>query len=401
MPQEQGGIVHCDLLELDVCMPFFIKVLFALLIVVVLAVVGLIATGNEHVLEAVRSTYAIGRTGPDIDNYHYFENREVAKSKKQRWKKADVQLTMSPSEELLLESYETVAFAVIQRGEVVYEKYWEEYSDTSLSNSFSMAKTITAMLVGCAIDEGKIGSVDDRASDYLDELKGSDREEVTIKQLLQMTSGIGFDERYKDAFGFMAQAYYGDELVERTFSYPKALEPGAEWEYLGGNTLLLSFIVERATGKSLSEYASKKLWKPLGANHPALWSYDESSGAEKAYCCFYSNALDFARLGQLLLCDGNWNGEQLIDPNYVEAMSTPAVLNSGSTVPFYGYQYWLDEIHGVEVEYMRGILGQYIFVIPSKEMVVVRLGHKRSDEKVGYSPKDVHELLGIAFGMVE
>ena len=382
-------------------MPFFIKVLLGLAILLLAAVIGLKVTGNEHVLEAVRSTYAVGRNGPDIDNLRYFENREVAKGKKLRWKMAEKQGELSAPEQLLIESYETVAFLVIQRGEIVYEQYWEEYSDTSLSNSFSMAKTITAMLVGCALEEGRIESLDDRASKYLTELQGTDRSDVTIKQLLQMTSGIGFDERYGDPFGFMAKAYYGDELVEKTFSYPQEVPPGSEWEYLGGNTLLLSFIVERVTGKTLSEYASKKLWKPLGAARPAMWTYDETSGAERAYCCFYSNARDFARLGELILCDGNWYGEQLIDSEYIEQMSTPTVLNDGSTVPWYGYQYWMDDISGYDVEYMRGILGQYIFVVPEKEMVVVRLGHKRSDEKVGYSPSDVLEYLDIALGMVD
>ena len=380
-------------------MPKSIRFLFIIAGILVLAVLGLYITDNEHVLKALPSTYLIGRTGPDIDNMRFFEQRAIEPGAPQPWEEAPDYGTyiLTEADSTALEKYRTTSFAVFRRGRLVFEAYWED-AETTPSNSFSMAKSITSILVGMAIEDGLISNVKDRASEYLEELKGTDRAGITIEQLLQMTSGIGFDEHYGDPFGFMAKAYYGDELREKTFGYPAVHEPGTRWEYLGGNTLLLSYIVEEVTGKSLSDYASEKLWKPLGAESRAYWTYDPSSGVERAYCCFYSHARDFARLGELFLCQGNWNGEQLISPYWVEASWTPCMVPdvTGQPVDFYGYQWWMAEIDGMEVDYMRGILGQYVFVIPEKEMVVVRLGHERSEERLDGLPMDVYEFLEIA-----
>jgi len=381
-------------------MPKLIKlILFTFGIIVVLATT-LKVTGNGHILTAMRSTYLIGRSGPDIDNYKYFSQREVKHGKLQPWKKAKSYNShiLSEVDQAYFNEMETVSYLVIQRGEVVYEYAAEDYTDSSLVNSFSMAKSIVSILIGMAVDEGKIKSVKDKASDYLIELKGTDKEAVTIEQLLQMSSGISFDESYGDPFGFMAMAYYGDDLRNRTFKYPQQYEPGTKWEYLGGNTLMLSYIVEGVTGMTLSAYASKKLWRPLGAEHSAQWTYEEGSGVERAYCCFYSNARDFARLGELYLCHGNWRGEQLISPQWIEASTTACMVPDldGNPVDYYGYQWWLMNEKGQDIIYMRGILGQYVFIIPEKEMVVVRLGHKRPLERRDSVPVDVFQYLDLA-----
>lgn len=381
-------------------MPRLIKFFLAITLIMILAVLGLFVTGNEHLLTAVKSTYLQGRTGPDIDNDRFFENRRIEARSPKRWKRAEKynDYELSTADSMLLTSYGTTGFLIIQEGELLFEQYWETYSDSSFSNSFSMAKSITSLLVGMAIEDGLIGSVQDKASEYIPELKGTDRENITIEQLLQMTSGIDFDEHYGDPFGFMAQAYYGDELFKKTLSYERVHEPGTYWEYLGGNTLLLSYIVENVTGRTLSQYASMKLWTPLGAEEDALWTYDPTSGRERAYCCFYSNASDFARLGQLVLCQGNWNGKQLISSDWIEASLRPVMIpdSSGQPVDFYGYQWWITNWEGKEVYYMRGILGQYIFIIPETQTVVVRLGHERSEERVNNVPIDVFEFLDLS-----
>lgn len=381
-------------------MPRLIKLFIGSILIVTLAVLGLFLTGNQHLLKAVKSTYLQGKNGPDIDNDRFFENRIVEARSPKPWKRAKGynSYQISTVDSILLASYQTTGFLVLQKGELLFEKYWETYSDSSYSNSFSMAKSITSLLIGMAIDDRSIGSVLDKASNYIPELKGTDREDVTIEQLLQMTSGIGFDETYGDPFGFMAKAYYGDELFEKTLSYSLAHEPGSFWHYLGGNSLLLSYVVENATGKTLSQYASQKLWTPLGAQEDALWTYDPTSGRERAYCCFYSNARDFARLGQLVLCEGNWNGKQLISPSWLEASMQPVMVAdlTGRPVDYYGYQWWITDWNGKEIYYMRGILGQYIFVIPETQTVVVRLGHDRSKERVNNVPIDAFEFLDLS-----
>jgi len=182
--------------------------------------------------------------------------------------------------------------------------------------------------------------------------------------------------------------------------------PGEKTVYLSGNTQVLAHVLQVATNKTLAEYATEKLWKPLGAKHDALWSLDAEEGREKAYCCFNSNVRDFARLGQLVLQKGNWKGQQLIPEAYIEEATAPAselkAQWAEGTNDYYGFQFWYLEYKGHKIPYMRGILGQYIFVIPEKNSVVVRLGHKRDKEKGEYyAPKDAFLYLDAALEILE
>jgi len=132
----------------------------------------------------------------------------------------------------------------------------------------------------------------------------------------------------------------------------------------------------------VGEYAQEKLWQPMGMENDALWSLDKPKGTEKAYCCLNSNARDFARIGKLFLNQGNWNGTQIVDSSYVKASLTPASLldpdENNRTVDFYGFQWWLIPVsNNVSIFYARGILGQYVIVIPEKQLIIVRLGNKR------------------------
>jgi CubicO group peptidase (beta-lactamase class C family) len=170
--------------------------------------------------------------------------------------------------------------------------------------------------------------------------------------------------------------------------------PGTQYEYKSGNTALLGIIVEKATGKRLAEYAAEKLWQPLGAEHAALWSTDTKNGLAKAYCCFSTNARDFARIGQLMLDSGKWNGINIIDSAYFAESITPCMVSdvTGNPCNYYGYQWWLvPDRKGVF--YARGILGQYIIVIPEQNTVVVRLGEVKSPILKNNTPKLVYDIL--------
>jgi CubicO group peptidase (beta-lactamase class C family) len=159
-------------------------------------------------------------------------------------------------------------------------------------------------------------------------------------------------------------------------------------------------LVEKATDQKLAEYVAEKFWKPMGAEHPALWSIDRENGMEKAYCCFNTNARDFARWGQLVLNHGTWNGDTLISPEYMRQSITPdtnLVDETGKSINYYGYQWWILHYNGHNVPYMRGILGQYVFVIPDENMIVVRLGHKRSNGKLEHHPAEAWFYLDEAF----
>jgi CubicO group peptidase (beta-lactamase class C family) len=361
-----------------------------LLIVIVLFCGYAIISGKTYLFKAVYYNFA------GIDDYKIFTNDTVANAAPQPWPvAANYNSSKSPDKlNKLLDRLNTVAVLVIKDGSLLYEKYWDGYSDSSLSNSFSMAKSITSLLIGAAIKEGKIKSVEEAVSNYLPEFKDGLAAQLKIKDLLTMTSGSNWDEAYINPFSVTTEAYYGSDLYKTATSVKIKRQPGTHFYYKSGDTELLGLIVEKATGKSLSQYASEKLWQPLGAVHPALWSTDKKDGVEKAYCCFNSNARDFARIGQLMLDSGRWKGNVIIDSAYYAQSISPCNIpdKSGQPVNYYGYQWWLCPAYP-GVFYARGILGQYVIVIPSRKMVIVRLGHKRSGKRVNDLLEEVDALI--------
>ncbi len=276
-----------------------------------------------------------------------------------------------------LEENKTVAFLIIKNDTIQYEKYFEGYDQESIVPSFSMAKSVTSILIGCAIDEGLIKSVDEPITNYIPELKENGLEKVTIKHLLQMTSGIKFKESYYDPFGDAASFYYGRNLRKKIAKMEVKTEPGTRFEYISGNTQLLGLVLERALlDKSVTQYMQEKLWTPLGMEYDASWSIDrKKDGLEKTFCCLNACARDYAKIGRLYLNKGNWNGKQIVSQKWVEE-STKLDTAAGSA-QFYQYQWWLPQ---PGVDFMaEGILGQFIYVSPAKDLVIVRLGKKEGE----------------------
>lgn len=335
----------------------------------------------------------------DIDDNKIFEQREIAAPQQPLpWPKAASYNKLTFPEELgrLHQELSSVAFVVVKNDSLLYEKYWDGYSDASLSNSFSMAKSIVSMLVGIAIKEGKIKSVEQPVGDFLLEFREGAKAKIKIKDLLRMSSGLNWDESYINPFSMTTESYYGSDLKKVIDRLEAVEEPGKAFEYKSGDTQVLAFVLQAATGKSLSQLTEEKLWKPLGAARNAEWSVDKPDGMEKAYCCFFSNARDLARIGKLYLHNGIWNGDTIVPPAYVKASLTPTGLpkaTDGSKVDFYGYQWWLmPNYKGQKIFYARGILGQYIIVIPEKQLIIVRLGKERS-EVVANHPSDVRVIV--------
>lgn len=374
------------------------KILIGLVVLIAIASLFAVITGHSHLFKAVSTTYLIGKTGPGIDDYHYFENREVEIGTPQPWYiSKNYNQTKNDSLHQEINKYDPAAFLVVKNDSIIYEEYWDEYNEHSTTNSFSMAKSFVGLLVGIALDEGKINSVNDPIGNYLPQYK--DHPEVTIKDLLTMSSGINFDESYTSPFGHMAKAYYGTDIFELNKKYTVTETQGKEWKYLGGNTIILSFLVEEVTGMTLSEYFSEKIWKPVGAENPALWTLDHENGREKAYCCFYSNVRDFARIGKLYLNKGLWNNQRIISEQYLNESTNPAYYlkdKNGNPVDFYGYQIWTTYYKNMNITFCRGIKGQYIIVIPEKNIIAVRLGHKRSKEFINNNPADIYTYIDFA-----
>ncbi|WP_449399868.1 serine hydrolase domain-containing protein [Chryseobacterium wanjuense] len=233
-----------------------------------------------------------------------------------------------------------------------------------------MAKAVTVMLLGKALEEGKIKNINDKFSDYFDEFNTKEfGKDVTLKNLAQMESGLNWDEDYKNPFLPNAKAYYGKSLMKATFSRKFKENPGDRFEYQSGSTQLLGFAVRKAVDQSLASYLSEKFWVPLGMEQNAEWSTDES-GMEKTYCCIHSNARDFAKLGQLFLDNGKVGDQQILNLNFIEQMQTPTQKSK----EIYGMGFWINNDNPIKHYYFLGLQGQYIIMVPEHQMVIVRTG---------------------------
>lgn len=382
------------------------------LIILVLLNLAIIVSGKTYIYKGVANTYLKGRSGPALDEYKIFDNREVTNGTYIPWhhSKKYNSKTIPAEAQKEFDAMGSVAYFIVKNDSVIHEQYWDGYGEDSYSNSFSMAKTFVSILAGIALDEGKIKSIDEPVSDFLPEFKTGENAKLTIKHLLTMSSGMNFDENYTNPLAYPAAGYYGSDLKKLTAKYNVVEEPGKVFKYLSGNTILLGSVLEKATGKRISEYASEKLWKPLGAKNKAFWSLDHTDGMEKAYCCFNSNAPDFARIGELFLDSGKFNGRQIVAPEYVLNSIKPGELldKNGKKNQLYGYGWWLLPNYlpagktgkGFDIYYARGILGQYIICIPEQKMVVVRLGKKREKQlPTEDHPRDVYTYIDAALEM--
>ena len=363
----------------------------------------IILSGKSWLYKAVSVTYLKGHTSSYIDDYIHFPSNSIKNGNHQEWlvskeyNKAQLPEFIKPINDKL----GTVAYVVIKNDSIIFEEYWNGYSADSSSNSFSMAKSWISTLVGIAIKEGKIESINQKACDFLPEFCEGDNSKITIKHLLTMSSGLDWDEDYHDPLGQTAEAYFAPNLKEQMMRLKAVETPGEIFKYHSSCSQLLAFIVESATGQSVNEYTSEKLWKPMGAKHPALWNTDTKRGDEKAFCCINSNARDFARLGKLYMNQGNWNGTQLLDSNYVkEATSVSNLLDEdGNKNVNYGYQFWIANRKGLDVYYTRGLWGQYVICIPEKDMIIVRLGRNYGFHLADGHSEDFYQFIDAALEM--
>lgn len=278
-----------------------------------------------------------------------------------------------------LEDNKTVAFLIIQRDTILYENYFRRYDRESVVPSFSMAKSVISLLLGCAIDDGYIQSENVPVTIYLPELKERGFDKVTIRHLLQMTSGLDYSENYYSPFSKAAKDYYGRQLRKDLQKVKLEKEPGENFKYTSGTTQLLALVLERSLpeDQTISGYLEQRIWKPLGMEYPATWSVDRKGekGMEKAFCCLNARARDFAKIGRLYLNEGKWNGRQIVSSDWVE--KSTALDTAEGSASFYQYQWWMPT---PGKDFMaNGHLGQYVYVYPEKELIIVRLGKNYGD----------------------
>lgn len=374
-------------------------------LVFLLLVLGLIPlmihlTGNNHVYKTLRLTLGKGRLGPSLFEYKDFPGVRVKTASTQPWPLSSQynESDLSSNEIIQHEQFQSGAFLILSEDSILLEKYWGEFTDTTWSNTFSMTKSYTSMAIGAAILEGQIGSLDDRVGDYLDEFKIGANKDLTLRHLITMSSGMSYSEGYLNPFGFVAKLNYGEDLRSLVLSHSVEGESGKYFEYKGGDTQILAMVLEKATGKSLNQYFEEKIWSKIGASRDAYWTYDRPGGMAKASCCFNSNARDLARLIRVMMNGGRWKEEQLIDSTFAHEslMPAPTLELDGSPNQRYGYQWWMGEFEETPFFYSRGINGQYAVGIPSKDLVVVRLGWKRSSKRKDGHPLDLFDYIKSA-----
>lgn len=358
-----------------------VKWLFILILLFVIGFnVAIVVTGRYYIYKGIANTYLRGHIRPTIYDLDVFNNRKVEMGTPQPWPEHTNlgRLSISKEERSMLERLNTASFLVVYDDTLIYEEYWGEHGENVFGNSFSMAKSVVSILIGVALDEGKIKSLDEPVSNYLPEFD-DEKKNITIRHVLTMCTGLSWSESYVSPFCDVAELYYDTD--DRDLTCNRRIieeEPGKIWRYKSGDTQVLMYILVAATGTTVSEYASEKLWKKIGAESEAWWSLaDDEKSNEKAFCCFYATSRDFLRLGKLVNNRGNWNGEQLVSKSYMDEFCSLAPLKKSDGKPnnVYGFQYWIYTGLPYEVTYFRGISGQYIISIPDKKLVIVHTGN--------------------------
>ncbi len=280
-------------------------------------------------------------------------------------------LTLPLDVDAYMAGQRSAAIVIVQGGKLRLERYGLDFDKDGRWTSFSVAKSFTSTLVGAALKDGAIQSLDDKVSDYIPDMKGSAYDDVSVRQLLTMTSGVRWNEDYADPNSDVArfnnhQLEEGmDALVSYMRKLPRDVPAGTRWHYSTGETNLVGILLNQATKKPLADYLYEKIWNPVGMEHPATWLLSKT-GQEISGCCIQATARDFAHFGQFILKGAQVNGQSIVPDGWLaEATSarTPIDLPGRG----YGYQWWTYDDGSFTA---RGIFGQGIFIDPQRQLVI-------------------------------
>ena len=306
-------------------------------------------------------------------------------------------IAMDPAE--FMADQRSSALVILHNGKLVYENYGLDFSEEGKWTSFSVAKSLTSTLVGAAVKDGAITSLDDPVAQYVADLKGSEYENVTIRQLLTMTSGVAWNEDYTDPNSDVARfnEHQADEGVDATVSYMRGLSreaaPGEKWVYKTGETNLIGVLVSEATGRPLAEYLSEKIWAPYGMEQDATWLLG-STGAEISGCCIQAATRDMARFGQFILDGAKIDGAEIVPEGWLaEATSTQA--ETGEADGGYGFQWWTNNDGSFAAQ---GIFGQGIFIDPARGLVIASNSNwpRATDPDIGAQREAFYDAVQAA-----
>jgi CubicO group peptidase (beta-lactamase class C family) len=352
-----------------------------LLVLLIAAVLGVYVWARSSTDESTFARALIWRES-DVGDQYRFPARRIPTGTRASVLPAGVESNLvvrrdgQGLDEFLRET-DTLAFVLVHGDRVVRERYFGGATRESMLTSFSVAKSFVSTLVGIAIDEGLIGSVEDRITEYLPELAARDPRfrKITLRHLLTMSSGIRYREGGFPSLGDDTYTYYGVDLRDVALDRVQIDgPPGIAWQYNNYHPLLLGLVLERATGTSVSDFMATRLWQPLGAEADATWNLDSKrSGFEKMESGLNARAVDYARFGLLLLHNGEWNGRQIVSRDWVRAATRAGTTPDPAYYQGYGYFWWLD-VERPGRFYALGKYGQYIYVAPDADAVIVRFG---------------------------
>jgi CubicO group peptidase (beta-lactamase class C family) len=346
-------------------------------------------------LQACTLTRTLVHNFADLDDHRIFANREVPRAPstsplrglpREPWFLAELPVPDESGATRPLDDYlahtRTAAFVVLHEDRVVMERYGRGYDRQSLLNSFSIAKSVMSALVGIALAEGRIESLDTTVASVCPEFAGTPYGAATVRELLSMTTGIG------DAPSLLpgrAEVYYGDSLRDlalRAQAPASSATAAHAWRYSEADVQVLGFVLERAAGMSVSDYLAAKLWQPLGMESKALWALDREGGTEKTFCCLSAQARDFARFGKLMLDGGRWKGRQLVPAAWAERRVLPGIeLPDRHT----HQQLWWAPQGSLGARgdfYAYGHNGQYLYVNPAARLVIVKFSETNRQDPV-------------------
>lgn len=289
----------------------------------------------------------------------------------------------------------TTGLLIMQDDTILYERYWRGHSESGRHIAWSVSKSVVSTLFGIAVADGAIPDIMRPVTDYLPELEGSGYDGVPIKHVLQMSSGVGFDEDYGDPDSDInrmgRELAMGGTLLDFASTLERERPPGTLQHYVSIDTQVLGAILVRATGQTLADYTSQKLWIPVGMESDAYWMID-GSGMEMAFGGLNASLRDFARLGRLFLENGEWNGRQIVPSQWVKASVTPDAPHlmpgpkpNSTNQMGYGYQWWIPA--DSQGDFMAlGVYNQMIFVDPAHRLVIAKHSANRDFQRNDFEP---------------
>jgi CubicO group peptidase (beta-lactamase class C family) len=280
-------------------------------------------------------------------------------------------ITIATDIDAYMKAQRTAGLVIIQDGKLRLERYGLGFDGLGRWTSFSVAKSLTSTMVGAAIKDGAIKSLDDKVTQYIPDLKGSAYDDVSVRQLLTMTSGVKWNEDYQDPKSDVARfnEHKAEPGVDVTVSYmrklPREAPAGSKWVYKTGETNLIGVLVSSATKKKLSDYLSEKVWRPYGMEQDATWLLG-STGHEISGCCVQASTRDFGRFGLFIMNGGMIGGKSILPDGWIE-QATVKQAETGDPDGGYGFQWWTNNDGSFAAQ---GIFGQGIFIDPKRKLVI-------------------------------